>query len=553
MKKKNITLEMSKQALKDMANDEFKTDFSNLIRSRYPIFYVTTNEEKRFVNFVDHFSRVYGRKTYLWNFYEGLSDINTGDKAGGVTEELKGDPRAVLDYIISQAKIYEGSRPEVKRLEEKGINGILYVLLDFHRFINPAPDIERRLKTIASLSTIVTVVIAAPHYKSTEVIENLIPMVDFPYANPNEIKHALYEVVYAAEQKLPDIRSKTTPREEELIASVSGLTIIEAQNALSKSIVAHKDWVIPTILQEKRQIINKGGVLEYFDKTVHLEDVGGLKNLTHWIRMRRKIFSSQAKDYGLQFPRGLLLIGLPGCGKSYVAKAISGSWEMPLLRLDFGKLFQSLVGDSEKNARAAIKQAEAIAPVILWVDEIEKAISGVRSTGRLDSGVTARVLSTFLTWMQEKTSPVFVVATANDHERIPPEFTRAGRFDEIFFIDLPTLEERQEIFNVLLGKRKVQKENFDLYRLGSESEGYSGAEIEKAIDNAMLLGFEDKQRPIDTDDVVKAMQGFYPLSVMRQGEFDELKEWAEKRCLKANASSKDKIDYGLRTQRDLEI
>jgi len=232
------------------------------------------------------------------------------------------------------------------------------------------------------------------------------------------------------------------------------------------------------------------------------------------------------------------------CGKSLMCKAISSTWNMPLLRLDFGKLFGSLVGDSEKNAREAIKQSEAIAPAILWIDEIEKAISGNASSGRSDGGTTSRVLSTFLTWMQEKTSPVFVVATANDHQAIPPEFLRAGRFDEIFFVDLPNVNEREEIFNVLLRLRGISSKKINVSSLANKSENYSGAEIEKAIDNAMLAGFTDGSRPIITKDIEVALGEFKSLFQMRESDFEELREWADKRCRKANEDVKKKVNLG---------
>ena len=232
------------------------------------------------------------------------------------------------------------------------------------------------------------------------------------------------------------------------------------------------------------------------------------------------------------------------CGKSLVCKAISGYWNMPLLRLDFGKLFGSLVGDSEKNAREAIRLAEAVAPAILWIDEIEKAISGVRSSGQSDGGTTSRVLSTFLTWMQEKTSSVFVVATANDQEAIPPEFLRPGRFDEIFFVDLPYLDERVEILEVHLKRRGLNPKKFDLHSIAVRGEGYSGAELEKAITEAMVVGFRDKRRVIKTKDIIDAMATFKPLSVMREGDFEGIREWAETRCRKANAVYKEKVEMG---------
>jgi len=232
------------------------------------------------------------------------------------------------------------------------------------------------------------------------------------------------------------------------------------------------------------------------------------------------------------------------CGKSLVCKAISNAWKMPLLRLDFGKLFGSLVGDSEKNAREAIKQAEAIAPCILWIDEIEKAISGNASSGRTDGGTTSRVLSTFLTWMQEKISSVFVVATANDHQAIPAEFLRAGRFDEIFFVDLPNVEEREEIFEVLLRLRGINSSKFNLKKLAKNSENCSGAEIEKAIDNAMLVGFSENARDIKDEDIAKAFTEFKSLFQMRESDFEELREWADTRCRKANKEITKKVNLG---------
>jgi len=242
------------------------------------------------------------------------------------------------------------------------------------------------------------------------------------------------------------------------------------------------------------------------------------------------------------------------CGKSLVCKAISSAWQMPLLRLDFGKLFGHLVGDSERNAREAIKQAEAIAPSILWIDEIEKAISGVQSSGQTDGGITSRVLSTFLTWMQEKTTPVFVVATANDHQAIPPEFLRAGRFDEIFFVDLPNVEEREEILQVLLRQRNIDFSTINIPLIAQSSNNYSGAELEKAIDNAMLVGFSDGLRPIITNDVVNALREFKSLFDMRKGEFVDLRDWADGTCRKANQEAITVTNLGqMSSARDLDL
>lgn len=552
---RKISMEVSRKTLEEMCTDKFKNDFSNLLRSRYPLFYITTNEEKRLVQFLDHYCRVRGYDCFLWDSYNGL--INLADRQEVVPntpESLKANPLAMLDYVISESKTYEKKKTSIKEKKDKGCNGVIYVLLDFFRWIKDEnTDIERRFKAITEVSSIVSTIITGPYYKSTDTLENLIPMVEFPLANKKEIKHALYDVVRGASGDIPDIPKKTKKMEEELINAVSGLTLTEAQTAFSKSLVAFHDWDIPTLLEEKRQIISKSGMLEYFDSPVSMDDIGGLKNLVGWIKNRKSSFSEEAEAYGLKKPRGLLTIGMPGCGKSLICKAISSAWGMPLLRLDFGRLFGSLVGDSEKNAREAIRLAEAVAPSILWIDEIEKAISGIASSGRSDGGTTSRVLSTFLTWMQEKTSSVFVVATANDQKLIPPEFLRAGRFDEIFFVDLPHVEEREDIFKVLLRLRGIDSTEFNIPLLAGRSENYSGAEIEKGIDNAMLEGFLDNKRPITTDDILKSISSFKTLFDMRKSDFEELREWADTQCVKANEKYVQTVSHGLDSSRELDF
>jgi len=551
------SLEESKETLNMMADDKFKTEFSSLLRSRYPLFYVTTNEERRFLQFLNHYAKVEGYICRKWDCYKGLVDWPTGESVETTSGEIT-EPGAILEYIKQDAVNYANNPGNVTKKKEKGVRGIIYILLDYFRFMGNEdsiqPDIERRLKSIAGIDGIVTTILTGPSYCATSVLENLIPLVDFPHANRSELKQALWQVVNGVASKIEGIEKETKEKEEDLINSMSGLSILESQTACAKSLVIHKGWDISTILEEKRQIISKSGVLEYYDNTVPMEDVGGLRHLVRWIKDRKQCFSEEAVKYGLRKPKGLLTIGMPGCGKSLVCKAISNMWNMPLLRMDFGKLFRSLLGQSEARARESFKLAESIAPCILWIDEIEKGLSGVRSSGSTDGGVTSRVLSTFLTWMQEKQSPVFVVATANDHESIPPEFLRAGRFDEIFFVDLPNPLERKEIFSVLLRKRNYKAKHFNLGSLSMKSEKYSGAEIEKAIDMAMLQAFIEEKRKICSDDIEKALVSFKPLYTMREGDFDDIRSWAEGRCRKANAEEVEKeivnVDFN---KKDLDI
>src|SRR5207302_672194 len=270
------------------------------------------------------------------------------------------------------------------------------------------------------------------------------------------------------------------------------------------------------------ELIRESEALEFYELTETPDDVGGLGVLKEWLRLRERGFTQEARDYGLPSPKGIALIGIPGTGKSLTAKMIGGLWGLPLLRLDVGSLFGSLVGESEERARRALQLAETVAPCIVWVDEMEKALAH----GGQDAGTSTRVFGSILTWMQEKKSPVFVVATANDISTLPPELLRKGRFDEIFFLDLPTTEERREIFAVHLRKRNRLPQDFEIARLAEESDGYVGAEIEQAIIDAMYVGF-NSGREFTTEDISAALKRQVPLSVSQRETIDALRDWLQ--------------------------
>jgi SpoVK/Ycf46/Vps4 family AAA+-type ATPase len=284
---------------------------------------------------------------------------------------------------------------------------------------------------------------------------------------------------------------------------------------------------------EKRQILRKTGVLEYFDQGEAIGDVGGLDALKAWLAKRVNAFGARARDFGLPEPRGLLLVGVQGCGKSLVAKAVASQWKLPLLRMDVGKLMGSLVGASEANIRQALQMAESLSPVILWVDEIEKGFAGAGGAG--DGGTAARVLGTFLTWLQEKEAPVFVIATANDLSRLPPEMLRKGRFDETFFVDLPQAAERRAILEIHLKKRKRLVADFDLAALAAACDGFSGAEIEQGLIDALYDAF-DRGRPLTTDDVLKAFGSTVPHSRTMSDSIAQLRDWARDKARAASAA-----------------
>ena len=330
---------------------------------------------------------------------------------------------------------------------------------------------------------------------------------------------------------------------EKLCKAALGLTLQEAENAFALSMV--NDGKIdasdlPVILSEKMQVIKKTGILEFINTDIKISDVGGLENLKNWLNKRNNSWSEAAKKYCLPAPKGVLITGVPGCGKSLTAKAMSAAWQLPLLKLDFGKIFSGLVGSSEENMRKAIKTAEAVAPSILWVDEIEKSLSGVNSSSNGDSGVSTRIFGTFLTWMQEKTAPVFVIATANNISGLPAELLRKGRFDEIFFVDLPTHRERKEIFRLHLTKRlkddevssKLTVDDRLLESLADLTEGFVGAEIEQVVISALYEAFFNK-RPLEYSDLENTIKNVVPLSVTQKEQILSLREWANIRAVAA--------------------
>lgn len=908
-----------------MGTEKFNHELLALVRSRQPLIYIATNEESRFLFYIRNFCVAREMQGYIWDCYKGLMNV-TDMKKAEIAGDESSDVDAILDLIINN--INEAESATHKKKNDKGT---IFILLGFDRFLkNPtcSPDTERRLKCIVRDAKKVSVILTGPSFASTPSLDKDISILDFPYPNESELKNVLWDVVESVAGSFPGLKEEVEKSEEELINSVKGMTIAEAQLAFSKSLVmskplGHKPLDKSKIIQEKRQIIRKSGILEYFDTDITIKDVGGLEPLVDWIKLRKLAFTHDARNYGLDTPRGILLIGHPGSGKSLSAKAAASEYNIPLLRLDFGRLFGSLVGDSERNARDAISLAEAIAPCvsgssvvydskgnahvlselikddspvkenfyiyalneqsnrlektlvtkilrkpqkemirfvtdagsvevtkdhkmlrvndgktewveakslkpgnylvtpnkfireaedislskllpkktkssesfifsleddeihldkdfdpvsiyyiigmldvygtlspgkivfnannvqiahhfcrsiqsvfgvepvvigssalianklvcrilikasktlltqndaclekylsgyldiygyikpndrhpkivlpidsieqlprcstiktrlrkslnalgiinvqeldavifiddideikklkplldvsnldhkgdlssicfrptetcaktvnsnyirigsnrkqdanvivhaqedilgvkilaiedagiqwcydlaceenhnffandicchncILWTDELEKGLSGSRSSGDTDGGTTSRVISTFLTWLQEKTAPVFVIATANNVEDIPPEFMRAGRFDECFFVGLPGKTGRKQIFDILIRKKNRKSGSFNIDKLVESTDGYSGAEIEKVISTALFKSYSENKREVTTDDILDAISNFSPLSTTREEEFKKREEWAKGRCIMAN-------------------
>ena len=366
---------------------------------------------------------------YKWNCVEGLLEVSPEEKTIKIDDEPVLEPSMVLKYIHS-----------IKDKSHKDI----FLIEDFNAYIEE-DDVKFYLRQISQKAKFrnTHVIVLSALYKLPVELEKYITVLATPLPDRKELEITLRGVEKNCGLTLSvDMRNK-------MVDAALGMTTMEADLAFCLAAVRDQlgENAPYTVSSEKEQIIRKSGILDYFPKNENLKDVGGMDILKDWLFKRKKAYEKNARDFGLDEPKGLLLLGVPGCGKSLTAKSIASFWNMPLLRLDIGKVFQGLVGSSEDNIRKAIATSEAVAPCVLWIDEIEKGLSGVQSSGSTDGGVTSRIFSTILTWMQEKTSPVFVVATANNINLLPPELLRKGRFDEIFFVDLPTAQERQNIFS----------------------------------------------------------------------------------------------------------
>jgi ATP-dependent Zn protease len=379
-------------------------------------------------------------------------------------------------------------------------------------------------------------------------LEKEVTVLNYPLPSREDLSELLDKIVADVKQFEQVRIDLDEAGRERLLQAALGLTLGEAENVFAKIIVKDERLSgedVNEVFAEKQQIIRKSGLLEYYATNENFANVGGLAVLKDWLNKRALAFSNEAQAFGLPAPKGILMLGVQGCGKSLCAKAVANQWQLPLLRFDMGRMFGSLVGSSEENVRRAIAVAESVAPAILWVDEIDKAFAGSQGSGATDGGTTARVFGTFLTWLSEKSAPVFVVATANDISQLPPELLRKGRLDEIFFVDLPSDDERIEVFRIHLQKRGRDAARFDLAGLAEASKDFSGAEIEEAINSALYDAFYAKAE-VSTEHVLTALGETVPLARTMDEQINRLRSWAEGRARNASVARAIKGDGQMR-------
>ncbi len=495
-----------------------KKEIKILINAKYPLIYIISWEEERVEALLKIIAEELGKKLYIWSCTKGICELDSKDRNLNTLDPYT----AIVNFLDSK-------------------ENAIYVFKDLHVLFKNEPSI-RLIKDAARevVNSKKNFIILSPVLELPQELSKHVVIFDFPLPDYKDLEVLLNGIIETAKNnKTFKIKINNDYEKELLIKAALGLTLTEAENVFSRAIVDNNELSIDDIdiiIKEKQQLIRKSGILEYLEVKEELSSVGGLDVLKEWIKKRGRAFTQEARNFGLPEPKGILLLGVQGCGKSLSAKVIASAWKLPILRLDVGAIFSKWIGESESNIRKTITMAESIAPVILWIDEIEKAFAGVTESS--DSGTSSRVFGTMLTWLQEKTKPVFVIATSNDVSKLPPELIRKGRFDEIFFVDLPNEREREEIFKIHLLKRKKNIDNFNLKELAKQTNGFSGAEIEQVVISALYDAF-DEHRDLIQEDLIKNINNTIPLSVTAKEKIEWLKNWAKARAI--NTSRGDKF------------
>lgn len=520
----------------NMNTTNVKDELLAKVHAGIPIIQLISYEWRRIKGFCIQAAEDSDKELYLWNNVEGLRKFDLDTKDDKEENSNIRTPEEILEWFRTES-------PDQSIL----------LIEDIHTYFESGGReiILGQLRTISKVNAnknphdSKVLILSQPVRALPMELEKDVYVIDVSLPDTKLLQTIVKEVV-----KELEISSENSSEyhHEKLADAARGLTIIEAKYALREIAISKKcltEAEVPLIIKEKEQIIKKSGILEYFHPEESLSDVGGMDNLKDWLKRRRVGFDQEAEDFGMTPPKGALLLGVQGCGKSLIAKAMASEWNLPLLRFDLGKVFGGIVGESENNIRKALDTAQAIAPSILWIDEIEKGFSGVASSGRTDGGTTSRVFGTMLTWMQEKKDPVFVIATANDIGQLPPELLRKGRFDEIFFVDLPGPSSRKDIWEIHLKKRmkndRYEENDYDLDELSSISKGYSGAEIEEAINEGLYSAY-NSNRDLEMDDLKEAIDKTFPLSKVKDKEITDLRKWAKVRAQLASSEDVEAID-----------
>jgi len=546
-----------------------------LINSSTPIVVMETSEEMRAVSLVRRACSELNMATFEWSIADGLVRSGTNapaevhkpahiDQSGGWTKVTPGTlaqphtvlspgsqesdrlTRAVMSSMGSEAaasatggSIYNTREPvqALANMESMTLEAV-FILKDFHRHMDD-PVVVRRLRDVGQKFSANrrTVILTAPELSVPPELTTLVEYFDLPIPDRDRLREIVKETFTRLSKAYTLKLQLDAAGVDAMAANLRGLTEEEAERAISQALVARYALCTETItdvLEAKKQLLRHSGMLEFVEASENMAGVGGLENLKHWLGQRRGAWEDSAREFGLEPPRGMIVLGVQGCGKSLCARAVAGEWKLPLVKFDTSAVYDKYIGETEKRIRKVFQVAEGLSPCVLWIDELEKVFAGSGpDSASADAGVSSRLLASFLSWMQDRKSPVFVAATCNNVTVLPPELIRKGRFDELFFVDLPNQAERKQIFTIQLTKRKRNPEEFDLEKTAAASKGYSGAEIDAAVQGAMYAAYSEKKN-LSTQHLLNALAQTVPLSTTRAEEIAALRDWALTRAVPAS-------------------
>ncbi|MBV9180672.1 MAG: AAA family ATPase [Acidobacteria bacterium] len=512
-----------------------------LIDSSTPIVVLETVEEMHAMRVIRQAASLLKLPIFEWTIASGLARAGSDSLLASPARSVStGDPHGMPK---ADASSMYNSREPIQALStlESISSDAVFILKDFHRHMED-PVVIRRLRDIGQKfsSNRRTVVITAPAIQIPPELENLVEFFELPLPDQPRLRQIIEEVLARMAKTRSLERTLDEAGLEAAANNLQGLTEEEADRAVSQALVTRYGLVPETVtdlLNAKKELLRRSGMLDFVVSSENLASVGGLDNLKHWLAERRDCWEDAARQFGLRPARGAIIMGVQGCGKSLCARAIAGEWKLPLVRFDCSLVFDKYIGETEKHIQKVFLVAERLAPCVLWLDELEKVLAGsAPDSASVDAGVSSRILAAFLSWMQDRTAPVFVAATSNNVTVLPPELIRKGRFDELFFVDLPTHGERKQIFAIQLNKRQRDPSTFDLDEISTAAHGFSGAEIDAAVESALYAAYSSKQA-VSTSILLKVLSESVPLSKTRAEEIESLRAWARHRAVPASAES----------------
>jgi len=514
-----------------------------LLDSSTPIVAIESVEEVRAVRLVRAACVALNLAAYEWTIASGL--VRCGSDVGEIVPEVRGlsstySAAAAQEALINTKAIYNSQEPAQMLANLEGISlEAAFILKDLHRHMDE-PVVVRRIRDVGQKFSEHrrTIILTSPKIEIPAELQGLVEFLELPLPDRRRLRQIIDEVVVRISRN-HTLQRKLDPKGyDSVVESLRGLTEEEAERAISQALVMRYSLcpeIASDVLETKKSLLRRSEMLEFVEADESFSNLGGLDNLKRWLVQRRGSWEDAARDFGLEPPHGVIILGVQGCGKSLGARAIAGEWNLPLVKFDTAAIYDKYIGETEKRIRKVFEVAEGLAPCVLWIDELEKIFAGSGpDSASVDAGVSSRLLASFLSWMQDRKAPVFVAATCNNVTALPPELIRKGRFDELFFVDLPNEAERKQIVSIQLARRKRNPADFDLDKIETAASGYSGAEIDAAVQSALYAAFSGKKE-LTTALLLDALAQTVPLSVTRAEEIRSLREWARTRAVSASA------------------